>query len=169
MKENTYSVEEFGIKIERFIKKNKFIIIFIIIAVIAYFATTYINDSIKTKNKIQANNLYNELLITKNNDKLNQLKSLNPNLYLALLMNENYLEELANFKPSNEDILLLEIYKAKEFESGIFLKDLKTIQDAYELLKENKIEEAKVKLDSINGNSVFYKMANSLKHYQGNK
>lgn len=169
MKENTYSVEEFGIKIERFLRKNKFIIIFIIIAIIAYFAFNSINDSIKIKNTKEANSLYNELLITKDNDKLNQLKSLNPNLYLALLMDEKYIEELATFKPSNEDKLLLEIYKAKEFESGIFLKDLRTIQEAYELLQANKIEEARVKLDLISANSVFYKVANSLKHYQGNK
>lgn len=169
MKENSYSVEEFGIKIERFLKKNKFIIIFIIVAIVAYFVVTSINENIKHKNTLKANTLYNELLISKNTDKLNELKALNPNLYLALLLDEKYLDELANFKPSNEDKLLLDIYKAKEFESGIFLQDLATIQEAYKLLKDNKISEANVKLSSIGANSVFKKIADNLKHYQGNK
>lgn len=169
MKENSYSVEEFGIKVERFIKKYRFLFIFLIIVIVAYFVITSINDSIKQKTKEEANALYNELLITKNNDKLNQLKSLNPNLYLAVLLDEKYLDELLQFNPSNEDKLLLEIYKAREFKSDFFLTDLKTIQEAYVLLKDNKIKEAEVKLNSISANSVFLRIANNLKHYQGNQ
>lgn len=169
MKETSYSVEEFGIKIERFFKKHKLKIIVLLVACIGYFIFSLVSEEIYKNKRDKANELYISLLENKDNSKLLELKQLNPNLYLAVLFNDKYIEELEKFEPSNEDELLLEIYKSRNLDSKIFLKDLQTIQTAFSFLKEHKIKEANALLNSITNNSAFYKTANYLKHYQENK
>lgn len=167
MKENSYSFEEFGIKTERFLRKYKFLIIFIIVIVIAYYIFGTISENIKTKKIQEANILYKELLLNKNDEKLSKLKELNSNLYFALLFDDKYIEELAKFDFSKEDKLLQELAKARNLNSEILLKDANILNEAYALLKDNKIKEAEIKLNSISSDSAFFRIANSLKHYQG--
>lgn len=169
MEENSYSATELGIKVERFIKKYKITIILLVLAVVVYFIANTIYEKVQENNKIKANNLYISLLEKKDENKLQELKELNPNLYFATLLNDKYSKELSEFKPDKENLLLIDIYKARTMESKYFLKDLKTLENAFELLKDNKVEEANVLLNSITNNSAFYKIANNLKHYQGNK
>ena len=167
MKENSYGIDELGIKAERFIRKYKFVIIFIIIAIVVYFIATSINEKLAENKRIQSNELYSSLLLNKDLNKLEELKKLNPNLYLALLLDEKYNDELMKFEPSKEDYILIDIYNARNDKSKFFLKDLTNIQNAYKLLKENKIKEAEVLLNTIDDTSAFYRIANNLKHYQG--
>lgn len=167
MKENSYSFEEFGIKTERFLRKYKFLIIFIIVIIIAYYIFNTVSENIKTKKTQEANILYKELLLNKNDEKLSKLKELNSNLYFALLLDDKYIDELAKFDFSKEDKLLQELAKARNLNSEILLKDANILNEAYILLKDNKIKEAEIKLNSISSDSAFFRIANSLKHYQG--
>lgn len=169
MENNSYSATELGIKVERFINKNKILIIATVLVIVAYFVGNAVYTKIKENDRNHANEIYTKLLKEKDEKALNELKTLNPNLYLAILLNDKYAKELAEFKPNKEDALLLDIYNARTSQSKYFLKELKTIENAFEMLKSNKINEAKVLLDSITSDSAFYKIANNLKHYQGNK
>ncbi|MBZ7987641.1 hypothetical protein [Campylobacter canadensis] len=168
MKENSYAFDEISIRLERFFRKYKFFIIVLIVLFLAVSIGIYVNNKTKENNFLKANELFLKLEKNYNEDELKQLKSLNSNLYLALIMNDDkYKKELSEFKPTNEDALLIQLYESRNFQSEIFLKDIKLLNQAYALLQENKITQAKDILELIPTNSIFYQDAQRLKHYQG--
>ena len=96
------------------------------------------------------------------------LKEDNPNLYVFLLLarqleHNKILEESKNL---NLDPLLRELINSNEKDSK-FLSDYNKILEAYALLKQNKIEEAKILLNQIPNISELRQIADNLKHYQG--
>lgn len=168
MKENSYALDEISIRLERFIKKYKIILIAIISLVVLIGIALYVSDKIKENNIKEANFLFLQLEKKYDENQLKKLQNLNSNLYLSLIMNDDkYLKQLQDFKADDEDALLLQIYKSKTLQSDIFLKDIQHLNKAYKLLQENKIKEAREILNLIPLNSIFYQDAQRLKHYQG--
>ncbi|MGP1485999.1 MAG: hypothetical protein ACTTJC_07965 [Campylobacter sp.] len=164
---------ENAIKSERFFKKyKKFFIIALIVGVVGgiyYYATEYINE----QNFKVANAAYSGLLANPKDDKLkNELKSKDVNLYALFAFrqslennNTNALNELLN---ENIDPLLKEIIKSQTGQNGEILSNYKSLLKAYELIKENKIEQAGTELKKIPLNSPLQPIVKNLRHYQGN-
>lgn len=158
---------------EKFFKKYKYIILTFVIAIFVYILYQYISDSIRQRNIKNSNELYISLLKQINTPQYDfkmeeSLKEDNPNLYVFLLFarqleHNKILEESKNL---NLDPLLRELINSNEKDSK-FLSDYNKILEAYALLKQNKIEGAKILLNQIPNISELRQIADNLKHYQG--
>ncbi len=171
------------IKIETFAKKYRKILIGIGIIIITALITVAIMDLIK-ENNLQASNSAYLTLLNNPNDEIAKttLESKNPNLYnlylfqkaikdkdntlLSEVANKNILvfSDLAkyNLASTSKDINLLSNYSISK---DALLKDLAFFEEAYLLLKSNKINEAKLKLSMIELTSPMKKVSNLLEHY----
>lgn len=165
-------IESF-IKSERFIKKNKFIFLVIAVLLVAYLVYYYASDMIVSKRVQQNNEIYLALLQNPNdNDKLAQLKDKNPNLYVLFLLsrdvNDGAIKEAQNLKL---EPLLKEILNANTPTNSHsqFLNDYHKILNAYELLQQDKIEEANLILSQIPMNSELQNLVSNFRHYKGIK
>ena len=162
-------IENF-IKGERFFRKYKFIILSLLgiflIFIIYYYASSAFKSAAVSKN----NDLFMSLIDNPtNSENLELLKKNNPNLYVIFLMSledSNALQEALNLKL---DPLVKEILSANFMADSKFLKEYKLILEAYELLKEGKIEEADLILAQIPLNSELKDLVNNFKHYKGIK
>ena len=163
------------IKGEKFIRKYKIYILAILIALIAWFLGNFINSKLSEQSVIRANEIYASLLKnTKNETLLNELKEENINLYAVFLLKEVDLND-ENFKNKLKDLsqnseinsLLKDIIYLHLSQKSKFLKDYEKISQAYELLKNDKIEQANVLLAQIKENSILSQISKNLKHYQG--
>lgn len=169
-------IEKF-IKGERFIKKYKYFILALILILILWYLGIFIYDKIKQSNIKQSNILYTKLIQDPKNLKLlEELKNKNINLYTIFLMSQNSsdqsdqnetakLQELA--QNSKVNVLLKNIIALDLGNKSLFLKDYDKILQAYDLLKQNKIDDAQILLSQIKDDSQFKQIANNLKHYQG--
>lgn len=159
------------IKGERFIKKYKFVFIALVVLLVGYLVYYYTSDTLLSK-KVQANNeIYLALLQNPNDsDKLAQLKAKNPNLYVLFLLsqggNEEAIKEAQGLKL---EPLLKEILDANVAGNSAFLSDYHKILNAYELLEQDKIEEANLVLSQIPVNSELKDLVNNFRHYKGIK
>lgn len=159
------------IKSERFIKKYKFVFIVILALLLGYLVYFYASDALMSKKIQQNNEIYLALLQNPNDsDKLAQLKEKNPNLYVLFLLsqddNEKALKEAQNLKL---EPLLKDILNANTAGDSRFLSDYHKILNAYELLQQDKIEEANLILSQIPMNSELQNLANNFRHYKGIK
>lgn len=163
------------IKGERFIRKYKFIFLGIISFLLAYGIYSYASGVFKERNLEKANEIY--LSLNKNpNDTFNLeiLKNKNADLYVVFLLSNNALitdfsaraKEALSLKinPLLKNILALSIH-----ENSKFLGNYAKLLEAFELLKQDKIEEADVLLSKIPLDSSLSEIANNLKHYKGIK
>ena len=159
-------IENF-IKGERFFKKYKYIIIAVLVLLIAYFIYISVDSSLN-ENRIKENN---ELLISlmkeQNSTKEELLKEKNPNLYAIYLLNRNDM----SFDELSKELQDLKLDPlVKELLSGSnsnLLGDYNKLLQAYDLLKQDKIEEARVILDKIPNLSEIKQLADNFKHYHG--
>ena len=189
LKENIKSVkEEIGaeeqflesiIKGERFYKKYKRQIqILVVVVVLGAIGYTGMN-LIKTRNLRLSNEAYEKLLINPDNSEaLALLKDKNPNLYRVFLFKEaiktkdiTKLKELSNDKDSKylsdlSKYQLEQLQDSKVVDSEL-LKGFSLLEEGFDLLKENKITEAKLKFAQIDANSPLSKIVKNLEHYQG--
>ena len=137
------------IKSERFFKKYKKIIIGALALGVIGAAGYYINGALKEKEFKAANAAYAKLILNpKDNNDTDALKSL-----------------------ANEQIdpLLKDIVKSQINEpSGQILTSYKAVVRGYELMKENKIDEAKNEFKKVPLNSQLQSIVKNLEHYQGN-
>lgn len=166
------------IKSERFFKRyKKHIIAVTVLLIIA--GGTYTTMNIVKENKLESSNLaYNKLLLDSNDIvSLNILKESNERLYnfyrfqTALDKNDKVvLEELASYTkdPVISDLAGYQLsgIENKKTDSKL-LKGFIALQEGYELLKEDKISEAKMKFAQIDLNSPLKNIAKNLEHYQG--
>ena len=152
------------IKSERFFKKYKKIIIAVAVLGVVGTAGYYINGVLKEKEFKAANAAYAKLIL---NPKDEQAKSELYEFKRALDNNDtNALKSLAN---EQIDPLLKDIVKSQLNEpSGQILSSYKAIVRGYELMKENKIDEAKNEFKKIPLNSQLQSIVKNLEHYQGN-
>lgn len=152
------------IQAERFFKKFKFIAIGCIALIVGYFAYDKITTYYQNTQIEKANNLYNQLLQNPDEKKEIELSKINPNLYsIYLFYTKNNKEEAIK---STNDKILKKIYEI-DTQNEEYLKDLSDLKNAFKLLKDKKIEQARIILDNIPSNSQFFGIATSLKHYQG--
>ena len=189
LKENINSIkEEIGaeeqflesvIKGERFYKKYKKQILASVVFVVL-FSVGYVGyDFIKQRSLKVSNEAYEKLLKTPSDkDALNILKDKNPKLYDVFLFQEavkkNSIQELENLSKNDSDELLSDLSKyqlgqlknSKVVQSKL-LNGFSLLEEGFDLLKEGKITEAKLKFAQIDSNSPLSKIVKNLEHYQG--
>ncbi len=162
-------------KLEKLYKKHK-IKLFSIIAIVAlYFGGTAIMNSIQHQKLVVANSAYLTLLKDANNTQaLADLQSNNPKLFELYTyqkamnnLDTTALKELASSK--NEIIADLSAYDLAIIEGkpakSEYLEDVALINNAYLLIKEGKMKEAKEQLEMINEESPVFNIAKIIKHY----
>lgn len=166
-------IENF-IKGERLIKKYKIYIIILFILIAGYFIYDFIDTKITANNTRTNNELFTSLMQNPNNtSKINALKEQSPNLYALFLLSQfksqpEFAQDLSASNKLKTDPLLKEIILLNEGkQSQIFLKQYDKIMQAYELLQENKIQEASVLLNQIPIDSTFSAWVKNFKHYKG--
>jgi hypothetical protein len=165
------SMIEGFIKGERFFRKYKFVFLAILAALVVWLIYSYTSNTLREKAVAKNNELYIALLNSPDDsEKLANLKAKNPNLYVLFLLshpeNAELLEEAKNLKI---DPLLKEILEANTNADSKFLSDYNKLLQAYELLAQDKIEEANLILAQIPVNSELKDLVNNFKHYKGIK
>ncbi len=163
-------IENF-IKGERFIKKYKLVFLAVVGLLVVYLIYHYTSNTLNEKTVAKNNEIYISLLNNPDDsEKLAQLKAKNPNLYVLFLLSRpdstELIKEAENLKL---DPLLKEILNANEHLDGKFLGDYNKLLQAYELLEQDKIEEANLILAQIPVNSELKDLVNNFKHYKGIK
>ena len=160
IKEELNTQEQFlenMIKSERFFKKySKFIITAVILGAIGAIGY-YVNDALKEKDFKAANAAYAKLILNPKDEQAKaELKQKDASLYA-----------LYEFKVA-VDPLLKDIVKSQLNEpSGQILSSYRAAINGYELLKEDKIDEAKNEFKKIPLNSQLQDLVKNLEHYQG--
>ncbi|TQR33096.1 hypothetical protein DMB92_03825 [Campylobacter sp. MIT 99-7217] len=167
-------IENF-IKGERFFKKYKYIFFVLIVALICYGIFSYVSNLMHEQNIQKSNQIYSELIKDPNNEgNLQELKKVNPNLYAIFILShsqffndtEDKIKEAVQLKinPLLKDILALSLN-----ENSQFLVSYNKLLQAFELLKEDKVQEANIILSKIPLDSRLNEIANNLRHYKGNE
>ena len=179
VKEELNSEEKFlesFVKLERFFKKYKLLIISAIVIVVVAIIAINVTSYLKEQNKIKANIVFQELLKNHNDEKaLATLKGLNTRLYEIVLFNKNSSENefIINTKFFKE---LLEYEKAiKEqnieklndvsMEKNFLLKEFAIFNRALILAQNGKFQEAKDALKMIPETSQVKDLVALLNHY----
>ncbi|EOE7366123.1 MULTISPECIES: hypothetical protein [Campylobacter] len=164
---------ENAIRSERFIKKNKKIIIAIVAVAVAALIAYAVLDQIKSSNITESNQAYAALLSNPNDKEAKQtLMQKNPSLFALYAIKTAYdsnntkiLDEATNL---TIDPLLKQILQNAKGESGDgLLSTYNSLVKGYELLAENKLPEAKIEFSKIPSNSPLEPVAKNLEHYQG--
>lgn len=184
VKEEITTEEQFlegMIKSERFFKRNKKYIISALV-LLAFGAGGYAINDVMAGQRLKASNAaYQALLQDANNSSaLETLKAKNPKLY-AMFSFETALAKgdvaaLKSASLSKEDPILADLatYQLSQLDAnatpkGELLSGMVLLQEGYELLKEKKIEEARLKFAQIEAGSPLKQIAKNLEHYQGLK
>jgi len=192
LKENIKAVqEEFSteeqflegmIKGERFFKRNKKYIISGLVLIVLGAATYAVND-VLTQQRLKASNEAYQLLLKDANNQaaLDTLKQKSPKLYAMFMfetaMAKGDVEALKSVSLSNDNPILAEIaaYQLAQIDTNATIKSsellagMALLEEGYNLLKENKIEEARLKFAQIDVGSPLKQIAKNLEHYQGIK
>ena len=184
VKEEISTEEQFlegMIKSERFLKRNKKYIIAIGVLFLAGAGGYAIND-VMVKDRLKASNeAYQVLLKDANNTTaLETLKQKNPKLYGMFLFEKalqtGNIEALKTVAESKDNPILADVaaYQLAQLDAnatpkGELLSGLVLLQEGYNLLKEKKVEEARLKFAQIEANSPLKHVAKNLEHYQGLK
>ncbi len=169
------------IKSERFFKKyKKYIITIAVVAVLG--GGTYATLNILKENRLQASNEAYNILLSNPNDIKSEtvLKDKNERLYnfyrfqKALKSNDiKVLKELSEYKkdPIISDLASYQLdgLENKNDTKSALLTGFVALEEGYRLLKEDKIEQAKLKFAQIDLNSPLKNVAKNLEHYQGIK
>lgn len=184
VKEEISTEEQFlegMIKSERFFNRNKKYIISALVLLALGAGGYAINDVMASQRLKVSNAAYQALLKDANNSAaLETLKAKNPKLYamytfetalakgdievltqVSLLKDNPILADLATYQLSQLD--------ANKSPKGELLSGMVLLQEGYELLKEKKVEEARLKFAQIETNSPLKQIAKNLEHYQGLK
>ncbi len=167
------------IKGERFYKKYKRQIQVLVVVVILV-AIGYAGYSISKDRNIKISNEAYETLNKSPNNKeaLATLKDKNPSLYEVYLFEEavknnniGKLEELSKDKNSEllSDLSLYQVEQLKNSKivNSRLLNGFSLLEEGFDLLKDGKITEAKLKFAQIDSNSPLFKIVKNLEHYQG--
>ena len=168
------------LKLEIFYKKYKYIIWAILVVVvfggISYQLYSYYNE----KNIQKYSEIYSKLLNDTSNTALqDELKRGNPKLYdlfmLQQALKDGNINQFMETKDSKSSVVSsIASYHIGSFERDISvlknvdkytIGDLSKLQQAYILINENKINDAKIILGEISKDSNLYNFASLLSHY----
>ena len=169
------------IKSERFFKRNKKYI-FSAVALIVLGVSGYTIDTLMTEQRLKASNeAYTMLLKDANNTSAQEtLKQKNPKLYMMFLFETALLkgdvEALKEVALSKENPIVADVavYQLTQLDlnstlKGELMSGMVLLQEGYALLKEKKVDEARLKFAQIDANSPLKQIAKNLEHYQGLK
>ncbi len=168
------------LKLERLYKKYKYIIwlffvVFIFGSIIYFMYSTYTEHNVQ-----KYSNIYTKLISDSNNSKLrDELKSGNKRLYELFILQQalknGNLSEFEELKDSKDDLISsFASYYIGSFERDISilksvnqytLGDLSKLQQAFLLINDNKINEAKLILGEIPQESNLGEFAKILTHF----
>lgn len=165
------------VKIERFYKKNKVLIIAIatilVIGVVGFYTTNYINN----QSKIEANIAFNKFLKNpKDTEAMKILKEKNEQLFqVAQYLNASkdgknvdiqvkYLKELSQYQKALDTKNVNEL-NTISMQKDFLLKEFAIFDKALILTEQGKYEDAKVALKLIPSDSKVNDLVNVLKHY----
>ncbi len=184
VKEEISTEEQFlegMIKGERFFNRNKKYIISALVLV-ALGAGWYATNDIMSQQRLKVSNeAYQALLKDANNTTaLETLKAKNPKLYTMFIFEtalaKGDTEALKTVSLSKENPILADLatYQLSQLDlnatpKGELLAGMVLLQEGYDLLKDKKIEEARLKFAQIDANSPLKQIAKNLEHYQGLK
>ncbi len=160
------------VKLERFYKKNKILILALAGIVVVSFVGINVKNYLDEQNTIKANMAY-EKLIKNLDDKqaLEELKKLDEKLYdVALYLKKDektkalYLKELLEYEKAvnAKDLSKLNDLAQKD---TFLLKEFALFNKAVVLIQNSKYEEAQTTLDLIKKESKAYELAKLLKHH----
>lgn len=184
VKEEISTEEQFlegMIKGERFFKRNKKYIIAALV-LLAFGAGGYAINDVMAGARLKASNVaYQALLKDANNTSaLETLKVKNPKLYQMFVFEtalaKGDVEALKSVSLSKDNPILADLatYQLSQLDAnatpkGELLSGMVLLQEGYELLKEKKVEEARLKFAQIEASSPLKQIAKNLEHYQGLK
>lgn len=165
------------VKVERFYKKNKLIIISLIVIILGALIAFYVTKSVQSSNKLEANVAFNKVLENpKDIDAMNILKEKNKQLFQvaeyiqAVKEGKNsdtqvkYLKDLALYQKALEtnDV---EKLNNLSMQNDFLLKEFAIFNKALILTQNGKFEDAKAALKLIPSDSKVNDLVNVLKHY----
>ncbi len=180
VKEELNSEEKFlegFVRVERFYKKNKLIIIAAVVIVIGSIIGLYVTKNIQDKNKLEANIAFNKVLENpKDVDALNILKEKNIQLYQVAQFMQGlkegntpdiklkYLKDLVDYQKAldSKDINKL---NSVSMQKDFLLKEFAILNKALLEVDSGKYEDAKATLNLIPETSKANDLVNILKHY----
>jgi flagellar basal body-associated protein FliL len=169
------------IKSERFFKRYKKYIIAVAVLLVVGGIYYSVVSAVNKSNLQVSNEAYNKLLVNSNDqESLNILKDKNDRLYnfykfkIALESNDKAsLKELAAYTkdPVISDLAAYQLsgLENKNDSKSELLQGFNILQEGYQLILDNKIQEAKMKFAQIDLNSPLKNVSNNLEHYQGTK
>lgn len=184
VKEEISTEEQFlegMIKSERFFNRNKKYIISALVLLALGAGGYAINDVMSSQRLKVSNAAYQALLKDANNTAaLETLKAKNPKLYamytFETALAKGDIEALTQVSLSKDNPILADLatYQLSQLDAnkapkGELLSGMVLLQEGYELLKEKKVEEARLKFAQIETNSPLKQIAKNLEHYQGLK
>ena len=165
------------VKVERFYKKYKLIIIVAIVIIIAAIIALYTTRSIQDANKLEANIAFNKVIENpKDTEAMNILKEKSAQLFqVAQYIQANkegkfsdtqvkYLKELVEYQKALEtkDVLKLNTIS---MQNDFLLKEFAIFNKALILTNQGKYEDARSALQLISADSKVNDLANTLKHF----
>jgi len=169
------------VKVERFYKKYKTIILGLIVLVIVASIALVVKKNMDEKNKYEANIAFDKVLEDPNDkEALAKLKETNKNLYdIALFMqakekgevskvNVPFLKELVDYQEALKNKSVSEL-NSVSMENDFLLKEFAIFNKALLLANEGKYKEAKSALTLIPETSKANDLANLLNHYLATK
>jgi len=184
VKEEISTEEQFlegMIKGERFFNRNKKYIISAFVLIVLGAGGYAINDVMSQQRLKVSNEAYQILLKDANNTSaLETLKAKNPKLYSMFVFEtalvKGDFEALKTVSLSKDNPILADLatYQLSQLDlnatpKGELLAGMVLLQEGYDLLKEKKIEEARLKFAQMDANSPLKQIAKNLEHYQGLK
>lgn len=184
VKEEISTEEQFlegMIKSERFFNRNKKYIVSALLLVAVGIGGYAIND-VMAQQRLQASNEAYQMLLkdSSNTSALEILKQKNPKLYAMYIfesaLSKGDVETLKTLSLSKDNFILADLatYQLSQLDanaspSGELMKGMVLLQEGYALLKEKKVEEARLKFAQIDANSPLKQIVKNLEHYQGLK
>ena len=165
------------VKVERFYKKYKLIIIVAFVIIIGGAIALYTIKSIQDANKIEANIAFSKVLENpKDIDAMNILKEKSTQLYqIAEYIQANkegkpsdtqvkYLKELSTYQKALEEKDITKL-NTVSMQNDFLLKEFAIFNKALILTNEGKYEDAKLALKLIPSDSKVNDLVNTLKHF----
>jgi len=161
------------VKVERFYKKNRLIILLALVVIVGVVVGLYVTKSIQSSTKLEANKAFTKVLEDpKNTQALNTLKEKNEQLYqVAQYIQDKdadiqvkYLKELVEYKKALDNNSI-EKLNSLSMQNDFLLKEFAIFNKALILTQEGKYEEAKVALNLIPEESKVSDLVKVLKHY----
>lgn len=163
------------IKSERFVKRYKRVFIGVLAVGVVGLAAYYISGMMERNRIANSSAAYTQLLANPNDaSALEKLKAESPSLYALVkfksMQDSNDTAGVKTLLAEPIDPVLKQIFSAYIGEgNGAIMAGYDALVRGYELLKQDKVAEAKVEFAKVPADSPLFGLVKNLQHYQGNK